>query len=84
MTGLKVDELITTSYKFLLNIFIQFKAIAGIKYSYCIELRPDGDDYSNGFVLPETEIPLAGEEMFVGIKTLINSFIDSRLYYNYF
>lgn len=45
---------------------------AGIKYSYCLELRP-ASNAINGFVLQPTEIPLAGQETYNGIKAFLNS-----------
>jgi hypothetical protein len=50
-------------------------ATAGIKYSYCFELRPGqtGTDSTFGFQLPEDRAPLAGEETYRGILALINA-----------
>ncbi|CAF0839173.1 unnamed protein product [Brachionus calyciflorus] len=48
---------------------------AGIKYSFCLELRPGqtGPDSNYGFTLPEDRAPLAGEETFAGIAAFLNS-----------
>ncbi|XP_067947675.1 carboxypeptidase A2-like [Watersipora subatra] len=42
------------------------KGVAGIKYSYTYELRPDGNSY-NGFVVPESEIEPSGEEVWASL-----------------
>jgi len=44
------------------------KAVAGIKYSYCLELPDKG---YNGFILPERDIPAVGEETYRGIKAFM-------------
>ena len=46
--------------------------VMGIKYSYCLELRPD-DFADNGFIVDESEIAKSGEETFAGIKALLNA-----------
>ncbi|KAI0979947.1 hypothetical protein GJ496_011623 [Pomphorhynchus laevis] len=46
------------------------KAIARIKYTYCIELPP-GDDSFNGFVLPKEYIRPVGTIVFNGIINLL-------------
>jgi len=48
---------------------------AGIKYSYCLELRPGqtGVDASFGFTLPEDRAPKAGEETYGGIAAFLKS-----------
>ena len=53
------------------------KAKAGIKYSYSIELGPK--DSSNGFIVPESEIPIAGEEMFQGLKALYTELMKEKI-----
>jgi len=51
------------------------KGVANIKYSYCFELRPGqyGTDSYYGFALPADRIPLAGEETYQGIKSMLVS-----------
>ncbi|CAF0747889.1 unnamed protein product [Brachionus calyciflorus] len=46
------------------------KAKAGVKYSYSIELGPKDADFLNGFIVPESDIPIAGEEMYRGLIAL--------------
>jgi len=52
---------------------------AKIKYSYCLELRPGQDETTitsgngNGFTLPESKAPLAGEETYQGVKAFLNA-----------
>ncbi|RMZ93185.1 carboxypeptidase B-like [Brachionus plicatilis] len=48
---------------------------AGIKYSYCLELRPgqSGTDSFYGFTLPEDRAPKAGEETYGGITAFLKS-----------
>jgi len=47
------------------------KAVAGIKYTIALELRPTANS-RNGFLLPENQVPLAGEETYQGLKAYIN------------
>lgn len=42
------------------------KGVAGIKYSYTYELRPDGNAW-NGFVVSESEIQPSGEEVWASL-----------------
>ena len=42
------------------------KGVAGIKYSYTYELRPDGNA-ENGFVVSEKEIQPSGEEIWASL-----------------
>jgi len=51
------------------------KSIAGIKYSICLELRPgqSGVDSQYGFVLPESRVPMAGEESYQGLKAFVKA-----------
>ena len=42
------------------------KGVAGIKYSYTYELRPDGNSWS-GFVVSEKEIQPSGEEIWASL-----------------
>jgi len=52
-------------------------AIGGIKYAYCLELRPgqSGTDSSYGFALPENRAPLAGAETFAGLTAFLRTII---------
>ncbi len=52
------------------------KAVLGVKYAYCVELRP-GDSASNGFILSEYYIPKAGEETYQGVKALMNEIMSN-------
>jgi len=45
------------------------KAVAGIKYSYTYELRPDGNAW-NGFVVSENEIEPSGEEVWASLAAV--------------
>ena len=49
--------------------------VAGIPYSYCLELRPgqSGTDANYGFALPEDRAPKAGEETYQGIQAFLVS-----------
>lgn len=49
--------------------------VAGIKYSFCLELRPGqtGIDSNYGFALPEDRAPMVGEETYAGIIALVKS-----------
>jgi hypothetical protein len=47
-------------------------AIKKIVHSYTIELRPRDGASIYGFVLAENQIPLVGEEIYVGIKGILN------------
>jgi len=51
------------------------KGVAGIKYAYCLELRPSqyGADSNYGFAIPASRIPYAGEETYNGIKAMLKS-----------
>jgi len=51
------------------------KGVAGIKYSYCLELSPgqSGPDAFYGFQLPVDRAPRVGEETWKGIKAFANS-----------
>lgn len=42
------------------------KAVAGVKYTYTFELRPDGNAW-NGFVVPESEIQPSEEEIWAAL-----------------
>ncbi|RNA22669.1 carboxypeptidase A1-like [Brachionus plicatilis] len=50
-------------------------AVANIKYSIALELRPGrGEpDYNYGFVLPEDRAPAVGEETYVGLIAMIDA-----------
>jgi len=50
-------------------------AVAKVKYSYALELRPGptGPDSQFGFALPEDRAPNVGEETYIGIKAMINA-----------
>lgn len=52
-----------------------WKGDAGIPYSYCLELRPGGNDSDShyGFALPEDRAIKAGEETFVGVREFLKS-----------
>merc|ERR1712110_433690 len=57
------------------------KAVAGIKYSYCFELRPSqyGDSDSHyGFALPASRIPLVGIETYNGIAAMLDSIMNAN------
>jgi len=43
------------------------KGIAGIKYSYCMELRDTG---KHGFILPPNQIVPSGVETFAAVKSM--------------
>jgi len=45
------------------------KGVAGIKYSYTVELQDSG---YYGFILPASRIIDQGEEMYIGIQALVN------------
>lgn len=51
------------------------KGVAGIKYSFIIELRDTG---RFGFLLPETEIIPTASETFAGISAVVNAVNDPR------
>jgi hypothetical protein len=53
------------------------KAVAGIKYSHFLEVRPGdtGVDASFGFTLPVDRVPKAGEETYRGILAELNALI---------
>ena len=42
-------------------------------YSYTIELRPDINDVFVDFLIPESEAPEVGEEMYQGMITLMKT-----------
>jgi len=44
------------------------KGVAGIKYSYTVELRDQGDF---GFLLPRSQIVPTGEEMWAAIQAAV-------------
>lgn len=48
------------------------KGVAGIKYSYTIELRDKG---SYGFLLPPSQIMPTGKETFAAVKTIAKTII---------
>jgi len=51
------------------------KGVAGIKYSYCLELSPgqSGTDSIYGFQLPVDRAPRVGDEVWKGIKAFAHS-----------
>lgn len=49
--------------------------VAGVKYSYTMELRDTGD---NGFVLPPDQIVPSGEETILAIIDMCNSIALER------
>nr|CAD7425757.1 unnamed protein product [Timema monikensis] len=51
------------------------KGVAGIKYSYSIEL-PDTGDY--GFVLPANQIEPVGQETWAAVKAIATHFADGH------
>jgi hypothetical protein len=51
------------------------RGVAGIKFSYCYELRDTG---RNGFILPPDQIIPSGEETFLAVKSMAE---DVRLFY---
>ncbi|KDR21621.1 Carboxypeptidase B [Zootermopsis nevadensis] len=52
------------------------KGVAGIKYSYTIELPDTG---SHGFVLPAHEIEPVGQETWAAVKAITRHFTDARV-----
>lgn len=56
------------------------KAIAGIKYSICLELRPgqSGTDSRYGFLLPEDRVSKVGQETYKGLIAFVQA-VKSRL-----
>jgi len=48
------------------------KAVAGIKYTYTYELRPDSNAY-NGFVVSENEIEPSGEEVWASLVATVDT-----------
>ena len=48
------------------------KAELGVKYSYALELRPDGGGFFGFFVSPD-EIPASGRETLAGIAAAANA-----------
>jgi len=46
-------------------------AVAGIDYSFAMELRPDGNS-ANGFVLPASQIIAGASEAWAGIMVVVN------------
>lgn len=61
------------------------KGVAGIKYSYCVELGPqdntdndndnEDDAFSSGFIVPESYIPRAGEEVYQAVRAMLKSIL---------
>jgi Zinc carboxypeptidase len=51
------------------------KGVAGVKYSYTVELRDAG---RHGFLLPATAIEPSGNEMFQALRTLALSLLKER------
>jgi hypothetical protein len=48
------------------------KGKLGVKYAYCVELRPGQDDSTDaGFILPASQIPLVGREIYTGVKAIM-------------
>jgi len=54
------------------------KGKAGIKYVYCLELRPDGNSAANGFILPPREIVPTGEETWAAISVVASAVISGK------
>lgn len=46
--------------------------MAGIKYTYTYELRPDSNAY-NGFVVSENEIEPSGEEVWASLVATVDT-----------
>jgi carboxypeptidase A2 len=65
----------TVAYAAAGGSFDWTKAVAGIKYSISLELRPgsSGVDSQYGFTLPEDRAPATGEETYKGLKAMINA-----------
>ena len=53
------------------------KAKAGIKYAYSVELGPK--ESSNGFIVPESHIPIAGEEIYQGLLALYSELMKEKI-----
>ena len=51
------------------------KGIAGIKYSYTVELRDTG---AHGFILPADNIPSTGKEIYSALQTMANEMFTER------
>lgn len=51
------------------------KGVAGIKYSFTIELRDGG---RNGFILPKSMIKDTGEELVSGIRAMAAAILHQR------
>ncbi|XP_071439408.1 carboxypeptidase B-like [Hetaerina americana] len=50
------------------------KGVAGIKYSYTVELRDTGN---YGFLLPASQIISTGKEIFAGVKAMAKSLLNT-------
>jgi len=51
------------------------KATAKVKYTFGMELRPNGRSAANGFILPPSQILPAGEETWAGISVVADEVI---------
>lgn len=61
-------------YAIYINEIIQCtQGVAGIKYSYCVELGPQDDMNTNGFIVSESNIQTAGEEVYEAVRALLRS-----------
>jgi len=54
------------------------KGKANIRYVYCLELRPDGNSFGNGFILPAREIVPVGEETWAGLKVVADAVLGKQ------
>ena len=51
------------------------KGVAGIKYSYTVELRDTG---AHGFILPADNIPSTGMEIYSALQTMATKMVTER------
>jgi hypothetical protein len=54
------------------------KGVAGIKYVYCLELRPEGDAPGNGFILPPNQIVPTAEETWAGLSVVARAVLGKK------
>jgi len=54
------------------------KGKAGIKYVYCLELRPSGDAAGNGFILPPNQIIPTAEETWAGLSVVADAVVAGK------
>ena len=51
------------------------KGVAGIKYSYTVELRDTG---AHGFILPADMIPSTGKEIYFALETMATEMFTEK------